>query len=414
MPIGEIILAAFIKVLFEKLASIDLLNFALQEQVYTLFKRWSGELTEIQAFLDDAEEKQIENKTVKMWLEDLTDLAYDLDDILDEFATEALQRKLTAKSQAARTSKSKLRAMIPTCCKGFTPTIVLSNFMKSSTSKIEEITARLQSIFERGSRLGLQNIVAGESTKAWHGPPSTSSFIHERCIYGRDKEKKDIIDFLLRDESNDSKVGVIPIVGMGGLGKTTLAQMVYNDEVVNKHFDLKAWVCVPDEFDTMRISKVILESITSKACEFKELNQIQVQLKQNLIGKKILIILDGVWDKKYNDWNVLKGPFNDGVLGTKIIVTTRDKDVASIMGTIPNHLLQRLLDDDCCSVFEQHAFGNRSMDANPNLVSIGRKIVGKCKGLPLAARTLGGLLRCKEYSDPGLFPFDYCIRTWVP
>ncbi|KAI8026486.1 putative disease resistance RPP13-like protein 1 [Camellia lanceoleosa] len=395
MPIGEIILAAFIKVLFEKLASIDLLNFARQEQVHTIFKRWSGELTEIQAFLDDAEEKQIENRAVKMWLEELTDLAYDLDDILDEFATEALQRKLTAESQATSTSKSKLRAMIPTCCKGFSPTTLLSDFMKSSTSKIEEITTRLQSIFERGSRLGLQNIVARESAKAWHKPPSTS-LIHEPRICGRDKEKKEIIDFLLRNESSDNKVGVIPIVGMGGLGKTTLAQMAYNDEVVNKNFDSKAWVCVSDEFDILRISKVILESITSKSCELKELNQVQVQLKQNLVGNKILIVLDDVWDKKYNDWNVLKRPFNDGAPGSKIIVTTRDRDVASIMGTVQNHLLQHLSDDDCWSVFEQHAFGNRSLDANPNLVFIGRKIVGKCKGLPLAARTLGGLLRCKE------------------
>ncbi|KAL7204516.1 hypothetical protein ACSBR2_017566 [Camellia fascicularis] len=260
--------------------------------------------------------------------------------------------------------------MIPTCCKGFSPTTLLSNFMKSSTSKIEEITTRLQSIFERGSRLGLQNIVARESAKAWHRPPSTS-LIHEPRICGRDKEKKEIIDFLLRNESSDNKVGIIPIVGMGGLGKTTLAQMAYNDEVVNKNFDLKAWVCVSDEFDILRISKVILESITSKSCEFKELNQVQVQLKQNLVGKKILIVLDDVWDKKYNDWNVLKSPFNDGAPGN----------------------------DDCWSVFEQHAFGNKSLDANPKLVFIGRKIAGKCKGLPLAARTLGGLLRCKERDD---------------
>ncbi|KAL7234407.1 hypothetical protein ACSBR1_017914 [Camellia fascicularis] len=396
MPIGEIFLAAFIQVLFEKLTSTVLPKFARWEQVHTLFKKWSGELVEIQAFLDDAEEKQIENRAVKMWLEDLTDLAYDLDDILDEFSTEALRRKLIAESQVASTSKSKLRAMIPTCCKGFNPTTLFSDFTRSSTPKVDEITTRLQSIFERGSRLGLQKIFAGESAKAWHRPPSTSSLIHERCIYGRDKEKKDIIDFLLKDESNDSKVGVLPIVGMGGLGKTTLAQMVYNDEVVDKHFDLKAWVCVSDEFDTMRISKVILESITSKACGFKELNQVQVQLKQNLIGKKILIVLDDVWDKKYRDWNILKGPFNDGVSGSKIIVTTRDRDVASIMGTVQNHLLQHLSDDDCWSVFEQHAFGNRSMDANPKLVFIGKKIVGKCKGLPLAASTLGGLLRCKE------------------
>ncbi|KAL7204501.1 hypothetical protein ACSBR2_017556 [Camellia fascicularis] len=333
-----------------------------------------------------------------MWLEELTDLAYDLDDILDEFATEALRRQLTSESQAASTSKSKLWAMIPRCCKGLNPTTLLSDFTRSSISKIEEITSRLQKILESGSGYGLQQIVAGESANAWHRPPSTS-LIHEPRICGRDKEKKEIIDFLLSNESSDSKVGVIPIVGMGGLGKTTLAQMVYNDEVVNKNFDLKAWVCVSDEFDILKISKVILESITSKSCEFKELNQVQVQLKQNLVGKKILIVLDDVWDKKYNDWNVLKSPFNDGAPGSKIIVTTRDRDVASIMGTVQNHLLQHLSDDDCWSVFEQHAFGNRSLDANPNLVFIGRKIVGKCKGLPLAARTLGGLLRCKERDD---------------
>ncbi|KAL7204508.1 hypothetical protein ACSBR2_017560 [Camellia fascicularis] len=399
MHIGEIFLTTFIQVLFERLASTFLPKFAGREPVHTLFNKWSGELAEIRAFLDDAEEKQIENRAVKMWLEELTDLAYDLDDILDEFAIEALARKLTPESQAADTKKRKLGDVIPTWCKAFNPTTILPYFTRSSTSNIEEITTRLQSIFERGSQLGLEKIVVGESAKAWHRPPSSSSLIHESCIYGRDKEKEDIIDFLLRDESNDSKVGVLPIVGMGGLGKTTLAQMVYNDEVVNKHFDLKAWVCVSDEFDTMRISKVILESITSKACEFKELDQVQVQLKQNLIGKKILIILDDVWDKKYNDWNILKGPFNDGVSGSKIIVTTRDKNVASIMGTIQSHLLQLLSNDDCWSVFEQHAFGNRSMDANPNLVFIGRKIVGKCKGLPLAARTLGGLLWCKERDD---------------
>ncbi|CAL5330700.1 unnamed protein product [Camellia sinensis] len=388
MHIGEIFLDTFIQMLSEKLVSTVLLKFAGREQVHTLFEKWSRKLAEIRAFLDDAEEKQIENRYVKMWLEELTDLAYDMDDILDEFDTEALQCKLTSETQVASTKKRKWYTR-------FNPTTLLSDFTKSYTSKIEEITTRLQNIFEGGRGLGLQNIVAGESAKARHRSPSTC-FIHEPRICGRDEEKKEIIDFLLSSESSDSKVGVIPIVGMGGLGKTTLARMVYNDEVVNKNFDLKAWVCVSDEFDILRISKVILESITLKPCEFKELNQVQVQLKQNLVGKKILIVLDDVWDKKYNDWKVLKSPFNDGAPGSKIIVTTRDGDVASSMGTVQNHLLRDLSEHDCWSVFAQHAFGNRSMDANPNLERIGREIVGKCKGLPLAARTLGDLLQDKE------------------
>ncbi|CAL5381804.1 unnamed protein product [Camellia sinensis] len=388
MHIGEIFLATFIQTLSEKLISTVLQKFVGQEQVHTLFEKWSGKLAEIRKFLDDAEEKQIENRDVKMWLEELTDLAYDMDDILDEFDTETLQCKLTSESQVASTKKRKWYT-------SFNPTTLLSDFTKIYTSKMEEITTRLQNTFEGGRGLGLQNIVAGESAKAWHRPPSTS-LIHEPRICGRDKEKKEIIDFLLSNESSDSKVGVIPIVGMGGLGKTTLARMVYNDEVVNKNFDLKAWVCVSDEFDIMRISKAILESITPEAYKFTELNEVQVQLKQNLIGKKILIVLDDVWDKKSNDWDTLKGPFNDGVSGSKIIVTTRDRAVALFMGTVQTYELHKLSNDDCWSVFEQHAFGNRSLDANPNLVFIGRKIVEKCKGLPLAAKTLGGLLRCKE------------------
>ncbi|GMP41480.1 hypothetical protein CsSME_00011567 [Camellia sinensis var. sinensis] len=388
MHIGEIFLDTFIQRLSEKLVSTVLLKFAGREQVHTLFEKWSRKLAEIRAFLDDAEEKQIENRYVKMWLEELTDLAYDIDDILDEFDTEALQCKLTSETQVASTKKRKWYTR-------FNPTTLLSDFTKSYTSKIEGITTRLQNIFEGGRGLGLQNIVAGESAKARHRSPSTY-FIHEPRICGRDEEKEEIIDFLLGNESSDNKVGVIPIVGMGGLGKTTLARMVYNDEVVKKNFDLKAWVCVSDEFDIFRISRVILESITNKACEFKDLNQVQVQLKQNLVGKKILIVLDDVWDKKYNDWKVLKSPFNDGAPGSKIIVTTRDGDVASSMGTVQNHLLRHLSEHDCWSVFAQHAFGYRSMDANPNLERIGREIVGKCKGLPLAARTLGDLLQHKE------------------
>ncbi|CAL5380221.1 unnamed protein product [Camellia sinensis] len=391
MHVGEIFLDTFIQRLSEKLVSTVLLKFAGREQVHTLFEKWSRKLAEIRAFLDDAEEKQIENRYVKMWLEELRDLAYDMDDILDEFDTEALQCKLTSETQVASTKKRKWYTRL-------NPTTLLSDFTRSYTSKIEEITTRLQNIFEGGRGLGLHNIVAGESAKARHRSPSTC-IIHEPRICGRDEEKKEIIDFLLSSESSDSKVGVIPIVGMGGLGKTTLARMVYNDEVVDNNFDLRAWVCVSDEFDILRISKVILESITHKPCEFKELNQVQVQLKQNLVGKKILIVLDDVWDKKYNDWKVLKSPFNDGAPGSKIIVTTRDGDVASSMGTVQNHLLRHLSEHDCWSVFAQHAFGDRSMDANPNLERIGREIVGKCKGLPLAARTLGDLLQNKERDE---------------
>ncbi|KAL7203601.1 hypothetical protein ACSBR2_016798 [Camellia fascicularis] len=149
----------------------------------------------------------------------------------------------------------------------------------------------------------------------------------------------------------------------------------------------------------MRITKLILESVTLQTCSFHGLDQVQVQLKQALAGKKFLIVLDDVWNKKYSDWNVLKSPFVDGAQGSKVVVTTRNKDVARMMGAVELHDIEVLSDDDCWLLFAQHAFECRSIDANPNLVSIGKKIVEKCKGLPLAVMTLGGLLRCKERDE---------------
>ncbi|KAL7233954.1 hypothetical protein ACSBR1_017541 [Camellia fascicularis] len=160
----------------------------------------------------------------------------------------------------------------------------------------------------------------------------------------------------------------------------------------------------------MKITKAIYDSVTSQTCSFNNLDQAQVQLKQALVGKKFLIVLDDVWIKKYSDWNDLSSPFNDGTQGSKVVVTTRSRDTARMMATAELHDVEILSDEDCWSLFAQHAFKNRSIDANPNLVSIGMKIVEKCKGLPLAAKTLSGLLRCKERDEQWVGVL--CSKIW--
>ncbi|CAL5382424.1 unnamed protein product [Camellia sinensis] len=394
MPIAEIFLSAFVKLLFEKMSSFASSKLPTFEGIDTQLTNWTNMLSQIEALLIDAEEKQLTDRAVNLWLDNLQDVAYDLDDVVDEFATEALRQSLKAKPPQA--SSSKVWNLIP----NFKPRDVMFNFKMKS--KIEEINTRLHNSYEQCSKLNLVKIVGTTPTpmtKTWQRPDSTSLF-DEPHIYGREHDQRKIIELLVRgNESSHNNIGVIPIVGMGGIGKSTLAQMVYNDETVQKHFHLKAWVCVSDEFDIMRITKAILESVTSQTFSFNNLDQFQVQLKQALAGKKFLIVLDDVWNKKYSDWNVLKKPFRDGAQGSKVVVTTRNKGVAKMMRAIELHDIEVLSDDDCWSLFSRHAFENRSMDANQNLVSIGKKIVKKCKGLPLAARTLGGLLHCKEQDE---------------
>ncbi|XP_059440705.1 putative disease resistance protein At3g14460 [Corylus avellana] len=183
---------------------------------------------------------------------------------------------------------------------------------------------------------------------------------------------------------------------MGGIGKTTLAQLVYKDKRVKEHFHLQAWVCVSDEFDVLKLTKTILEEVGSSTnTDSNNLNLLQLTLNEKLMDKKFLIVLDDVWNENYVDWEMLSKPFKSGAPGSTVIVTTRNDDVASIMRTIPTHRLNTLLEEDCWSLFAKHAFLDGIFDARPELEAIGRQIVKKCEGLPLAAKTIGALLRSK-------------------
>ncbi|XP_018820342.2 putative disease resistance RPP13-like protein 1 [Juglans regia] len=184
---------------------------------------------------------------------------------------------------------------------------------------------------------------------------------------------------------------------MGGLGKSTLAQLVYNDKKVQKHFDLVAWVCVSEEFDMFKLTKTILEAVApSSTSNIQDPNQLQLQLKEKLMGKKFLLVLDDVWNRNYTECEILSNPFKSGAQGSRIILTTRDVDVASAMRAFEIHHLKELQEEDCWKLFARHAFMH---DANTYMHSefeeLGRQIVDKCKGLPLAIKTIGALLRSK-------------------
>ncbi|KAH9782481.1 putative disease resistance protein [Citrus sinensis] len=151
------------------------------------------------------------------------------------------------------------------------------------------------------------------------------------------------------------------------------------------HFDVKAWVSVSDDFDVLRISRALLESITSTNCDFKTLNEVQVKLRIIVDGKKFLLVLDDVWNENYNLWEILKAPFMAGARNSKIIVTTCHSNLLS--------------DEYCWSVFVKHAFERRDAGAHQFSKLFRKKIVAKCGGLPLAVSTLGGLLRTRHTED---------------
>ncbi|KAL5760402.1 hypothetical protein ACOSQ2_019240 [Xanthoceras sorbifolium] len=393
--IGEALLSATIEVLFEKLASSDLLQFARQEQIHADLEKWKKTLVKIEAVLDDAEEKQTTDRLVETWLGELKNLAYDVEDMLDEFATEALQRKSLDEPQA---STSKVRKFIPTCCTGFNPQSFKLN--SAMASQIEEITTRLQKIVEERNNFDLKENSGLRSNRAkYQRLPATS--LNEPHIYGRENDKKAVLDLLLTDNNVDTKFSVISIEGMGGLGKTTLAQLVYNDVSVKDHFEITAWTCVSDDFNVTQVTKTILQSMASDSTvAVDDLNMLQVKLKEKLSGKKFFIVLDDIWNESYENWTKLCLPFEGGSRGSKIVVTTRNHSVSLKVGAFVAYPLKELSTNDCLSVFTRHSLGKNDFSEHEFLEEIGKKIIGKCGGLPLAAKTIGGLLRGKvNYKD---------------
>ncbi|KAK9069188.1 hypothetical protein SSX86_013304 [Deinandra increscens subsp. villosa] len=390
MAIGELFIGEFISSLFDKVASGDLISLVQSVGIHTELNKLRTSLAPIRAVLVDAGEKRIKDTSVQLWLNKLQHLAYEIDDILDDLAYEAMRRRLDQESNASTSNNmSKVLKLIPTKFHALT-------YGRKMSSKLDEITTTLRELIEEKNILGLNDNSVERSTRASRRLEETS-LVDESKIIGREGDKEALLGKLLGIESSGNQnVNVMSIVGLGGIGKTTLAQLLYNDDKVIKHFELRSWVCVSDEFDVFTTSKAIFKDVGGDDRKFETLNQLQVALSEKLSNKKFLLVLDDVWNENYNEWELLQRPFHVGSPGSKVLVTTRKDMVASVMDSIQAYPLELLSNEDALSLFAQNASGGQNLHVNRILELHGEDIIKKCGRLPLALRTLGRVFRKKS------------------
>lgn len=373
---AEVVASSIVRFVSDKLGAKVFNELGLLKGVGEELKRLESTLAAIQDVLEDAEARQVKEKSLRVWLRELKDVAYDLDDLLDETAVKAL-------------TKGKVRGL------PLTPKSI--RVRHEIACKVKKMRKRLDAIAEERATFHLREGTAKDSEPGSGVREQTGSLVDESQVYGRQQDKEQIVDFLLGDSTeHKNNLGVIAIVGLGGLGKTTLAQLVYNDEGVRQHFERRMWVYVSDKFDSKSLMRSIIESLSKKEFTLPDMDPMQRELVEQIRGRRFLLVLDDVWNEDYELWDRLRILLNNGAKGSKVAVTTRSRRVASVMNADDVHFLAGLSDDDCWLLFERRAFESGSSARNPSLVAIGKEIVRRCGGMPLAAKALGSMMRFKR------------------
>ncbi|XP_027181822.1 putative disease resistance protein RGA1 [Coffea eugenioides] len=329
--------------------------------------------------------RQFTDKAIQLWLQKLNLIAYEVDDILDDYATEV-----------SREPKCKNR-----CCNVLDCLPATSNiwFRHRIGARMKKIIGKFDAVADERIKLGLSDQKRGSNHFLVDSTATreTGPLLNEPdLVLGRDEEKDKIVEILVNQVSDNQNVSVLPIMGVGGLGKTTLAQLVFNDKRVIEHFELKLWVWVSEDFDVKRIIKALIESAKGTSAEALGMDPLQRKLQELLRGKRYMVVLDDAWNENREEWEKLKSVLECGSRGSSIVTTTHVEKVATIMGTLQTHYLSSLSNNRCWSLFRQRAFGRQEAEEYPNLIAIGKEIVKKCGGVPLAAKALGGFLRFKR------------------
>ncbi|XP_022877138.1 putative late blight resistance protein homolog R1A-10 [Olea europaea var. sylvestris] len=344
---------------------VDLIS-GVKDQVESLHK----ELSLMKAFLKDSREKRNESEYVRESVRQITAVAYKAEDIIDTFVVNEASKK-----------RRGVKKMIP----GFGNKNLL-NLAKD----IESIKTTVKEIYDK-KMCGIESLQNGEPSRR-SARQKREPFVEDENVVGFDEEARTIIDRLTE---GSEQLEIVSVVGMGGLGKTTLARKVYSDPRIEYHFYLRAWTYVSQEYSRREVFLGILESLNLNFDQMYKMSdeKLAEELCKHLRNNKYLIVIDDVWTKEA--WDDLRRAFPKTKLGSRILLTSRNTEVAKLADPYSHpHHLRFLTEEESWELLCRKVFGRGSCPSE--LENLGKIIATKCCGLPLAIVVISGLLIKKD------------------
>ncbi|PHT61865.1 hypothetical protein T459_34282 [Capsicum annuum] len=261
----------------------------------------------------------------------------------------------------------------------------LSDSLQQVAEDIDRIWKESTNIQDKGKH------ASKESTVQEFLSSSRNILNVENSMVGRDDQRKRLVEDLTRSYSGEPKV--IPIVGMGGIGKTTLENEVYNDACIRSHFDVCAWATISQQHNVKEILLSLLCSTKSDTFDINDEAELANMLQKSLKGKRYLIVLDDMW--KTEAWDAVRLCYPNENKGSGILLTTRNNDVAFYADTENVSLRMSFMDqDESWSLFKSAAFASEALPSE--FETTGKQITEKCHGLPLTIVVVAGLLKSKR------------------